>query len=153
SFLSLTQSGGTSPVYGQSLTLTATVTASIVSHLTGTVTFYNGATVIGSATLSTTNGVTSASITTSALPAGSDSLSATYSGNTTVSSSTGSLTLAISKAHLTVASDNQAKTYDGLVFTPFTVHFAGFVNGQTAGTAAITGTPTFSGAAVTAVNA
>ena len=103
--------------------------------------------------LSTTNGVTSASITTSVLPAGSDSLSATYSGDIEDSGSTGSLTLSINKAHLTVAADNQAKTYDGLVFTLFTVHFTGFVNGENAGTAAITGTPTFSGAAVTAVNA
>ncbi len=69
--------------YGQSVTFTATVTASSGTP-TGTVIFYDGSTAIGSATLS--NG--SASISTSTLPAGSDSITAAYQGSSSFAPST-----------------------------------------------------------------
>jgi hypothetical protein len=63
-------------VLGQSVTLTATVTASLSGTPTGSVIFYNGATNLGTGTLS--GGV--ATLTTSALPAGFLTLQAAYQG-------------------------------------------------------------------------
>jgi hypothetical protein len=67
------------PVYGQSVTLKATVRASAPGSgtPTGTVTFYHGATVLGTATLS--NGV--ATLNTKALSVGSNSITVVYGGN------------------------------------------------------------------------
>jgi hypothetical protein len=63
---------------GQSVTLKATVVASLPGTPTGTVTFKDGSTTIGTGTLS--SGV--ASLTTTALPFGADSLTAAYTGAT-----------------------------------------------------------------------
>ncbi len=53
-------------------------------------------------------------------------------------------TININKAHLTVTADNQSKPYNGSVFSPFTATLSGFVNGETALTAAgLTGSATF----------
>jgi predicted GNAT superfamily acetyltransferase len=59
-------------------------------------------------------------------------------------------TLTIAKAPLTIIADDQSQTYDGSVFSGFTAHYRGFVNGDTA--SVVSGVPSFSGAAVTAVN-
>lgn len=85
-----TTSMGASPTtltYGASTTLTATVTAGQGGYATGTVSFYNGATLLGSGTLS---GSGQASLTTTALPVGANSVTATYSGNTNYASSNSS---------------------------------------------------------------
>ena len=76
--IGLTSSGSPS-FYGQSVTFNATVAASVKSLVapTGTVTFMNGSTVLGSGTL--TDGAVS--VTTSVLPTGTDTVSATYSGD------------------------------------------------------------------------
>jgi plastocyanin len=63
--------------YGQAVTFTATVTSSGVTP-SGTVTFSDGGTALGSSTL---NGSGQASFTTSTLRAGSHSIVATYNGN------------------------------------------------------------------------
>ena len=79
----------TSVTQNSPVTLTATVKASSASAstvLTGTVTFYNGSVSIGS--ISVSGGV--ALLTTSSLPAGSDSISAVYSGADSFASSTSS---------------------------------------------------------------
>jgi hypothetical protein len=68
---------------GQSITLTASV---LPSSATGTVSFFNGNTNLGSAEI--VDGV--AAISLSNLPAGADSLTAVYSGNSTLASSVGS---------------------------------------------------------------
>jgi hypothetical protein len=69
-------------------------------------------------------------------------------------------TVTINKAPLTITADSNPsnapinpfnKTYDGLSFTPFTVRYSGFVNGDTS--ADLDGTLTFSGAGATEVNA
>jgi hypothetical protein len=70
----LTSSAG-SAVHGQPVTLTATVSDGVTS---GTVTFSEGGTTLGSVALS---GSDSASLTTSALGIGSQSITASYSGN------------------------------------------------------------------------
>lgn len=69
---------------GQSVTLTATITG---SSPTGSVTFYDGASVLGNATVSASKGV----LTTSALTAGTHSITASYGGNATNASSSSSV--------------------------------------------------------------
>jgi phospholipase C len=75
---------------GQSVTFTATVSSPVdpsIGMPTGAVTFYDEMTPIGSASVSTTNGVTSATITTTALSAGSHSINVQYGGDTDFSGS------------------------------------------------------------------
>ena len=70
--------------YGQPVTFTATVaaTSSPAGNPTGTVTFKDGSTTLGTGSLSTTGGVTTASYTTAALGVGSGhSITAVYSGD------------------------------------------------------------------------
>lgn len=75
--------------FGDSLTLTAVVHfPSSVGTPTGSVTFFDGATNIGSASLATVNGQQQASITTSSLPIGNRTLTAAYSGDTNFTAST-----------------------------------------------------------------
>lgn len=71
---------------GSPVTLTATVTAAGATVTGGSVNFYNGATLLGSGTL--TGGT--ATLTTSALPTGTDLVSATYEGTTGFATSTSS---------------------------------------------------------------
>ena len=82
----------TATVYGQSVTFTATVAVSSpgAGTPTGTVTFKDGTTVLGTGTLSTKNGVTTATFSTSKLAVGSDSITAIYSGDTNDLTSTSS---------------------------------------------------------------
>ena len=70
--------------FGQTITFTATVTVNSpgAGKPTGTVTFKDGATVLGTGTLSTTNGITTATYTAAALSAGAHSITATYGGDT-----------------------------------------------------------------------
>jgi hypothetical protein len=73
-----------SAVVGQSVTFTATVAVSApgVGTPTGTVTFMDGTTKLGTGTLTTINGVTTATFTTTKLAAGSHSIAAVYVGDT-----------------------------------------------------------------------
>ena len=71
--------------YGQSVTLTAKVTSNAPSAPTGTMTFKNGATTLGSASLNA-SGV--ATLIKTNLPAGSLSITATYNGDTETARST-----------------------------------------------------------------
>ncbi len=77
--MSLGSSAG-NPSYGTPLTLTANIAPSLpgAGTLTGTVTFENGSTPLGPAA-TITNGV--ATLTTSTLPVGANSISAIYAGN------------------------------------------------------------------------
>ncbi|OLE78178.1 MAG: hypothetical protein AUG06_11440 [Actinobacteria bacterium 13_1_20CM_2_65_11] len=72
--------------FGQSTTFTATVSVVApgtiaVASPTGMVTFYDGSTSIGSGTLSTSGGVTTASVSTNGLGVGSHSITAGYAGD------------------------------------------------------------------------
>jgi hypothetical protein len=80
--------------FGQSVTFTAT----LPSNVTGTVTFKNGATSLGTSTVA--NGV--AIFATSTLPAGSDAITATYSGDANNGTATASLTQTVNKGTPTV---------------------------------------------------
>ncbi len=73
----------TSITAGQSVTFTATITAS--STPSGTVTFYDGTNALGTGTL---NGSGVATYSTSSLSVGSHSITATYPGNSTFAAST-----------------------------------------------------------------
>jgi sugar lactone lactonase YvrE len=74
-------------VTGQSVTLTATVSPAPTGSSLGTVSFYNGVTLLGSGNVNS-SGVATFSI--ASLPAGADSLTAAYSGNATSATSTSS---------------------------------------------------------------
>jgi hypothetical protein len=76
-----------STLINQSVTLTSTV-AGASGTPTGTVTFFSGSTSLGTATLS--GGV--ATLTTTALPAGTDSITAVYAGNSTYTALTSAAT-------------------------------------------------------------
>jgi len=69
--------------YGQPVTLTATVAASYPGSPapTGSVTFFDGAVALGTGTLSTSNGFTTATLTTSDLPPGSHQIMVLYGGD------------------------------------------------------------------------
>ena len=85
--------------YGQSLTLTATV-SSATGTPTGTVSFQDGATAIGTATLTGTT----ASLTISTLTVGTHSITAVYSGDSSfASSSSSNLSQSVTKATTSVA--------------------------------------------------
>lgn len=84
---SLSASGGGSATPGQSVTLTAQVVPATTGTPTGTVSFYDGTTLLNTATLASGT----ASITTTGLSAGTtNQLSAVYGGDTNFTSSTSS---------------------------------------------------------------
>ena len=83
SYATLTSSVNPS-TFGQSVTLTTTVTGQFGGTVTGTVTFSSGSTSLGSASLSGN----SAGLTTTTLPVGTDSITAVYSGDSNFAGST-----------------------------------------------------------------
>ena len=101
----------TSPVYGQQVTLTATV--AVISPSTGTpsggtVTFMDGSTVLGTATL----GAGTATLTTTALAVGPHSLSAVYSGTGAAFAGSSTATVGPTSIITTVAG-NETAGYKG----------------------------------------
>lgn len=83
-----------SSLYGQTVTITSTVTSGAV----GTVTFTSGGATLGTGTLS---GGT-VSVTTSTLPVGTDTITATYSGDSSYSTGTATTTETVTKTTPTV---------------------------------------------------
>ncbi len=83
-------------IYGQSLTLTATVSANSPGSgmPTGTVTFTQGANVLGTGTLS--NGTVSIRSSV-AIPVGTDTMKAVYSGDSNFKTSTGTISQTVSQ--------------------------------------------------------
>lgn len=129
--------------FGQSVTFTATVTG---SNPTGTVQFLDGATLLGSVTLS----AGSATFSTSALSQGSHSITAVYSGDSNNNGSTSSVlsqTISLSTTTTTVASSqNPSDVGKPVTFTATVTSGAGaptsgtvtFMDGATTlGTASI----------------
>ncbi|MBW8752184.1 MAG: Ig-like domain repeat protein [Propionibacteriales bacterium] len=76
--------------FGQTVTLTAVVAATpaAAGDPTGTVTFSEGSTVLGTATLATVGGRQQASVAVPGLPTGAHTIRAAYSGSTTFAAST-----------------------------------------------------------------
>ena len=97
----LPQFGANPSTYGTMLYITAVVTGGQGSHPTGTVQFFNGATLIGSATLSFPG---TAFIAVNNLPVGTNSITASYQGDGFDLPSTSSAFLqAVTQATSTVA--------------------------------------------------
>jgi Big-like domain-containing protein len=135
-------SNNSSPVYGQSVTFTATVSPSAA---TGTVQFFDGATSLGTGTLSGGR----ASVSTSTLAAGSHSITGTYNGNSNYNASTsGNVSLTVSQAASTtsLASNvnpsisGQSVTFTATVLPSVATGTVQFVDGSNSlGTATLSG--------------
>jgi hypothetical protein len=134
--MTFASSGAPSSQYGSTVTLTTTVSESVSNGFgppTGTVTFMNGSTVIGSGTLS--NG--EALISPADLPVGMDLLSAVYSGDSNYQKHAMSLTQVI-----TTASTGTKLTSSGSPASPNqSITFTATVTSKTTGQP--TGTVTF----------
>ena len=106
-----------SPVFGQSVTLTATVSPSTGSGTpTGSVTFYDGSISLGTGTL--TAGV--ATVSTTALAQGTDTITATYNGDPTYADSTStgqSVTVAQDATTTAVTPSANPAAVGSIVFT------------------------------------
>jgi hypothetical protein len=106
---------------GQAVTFTATVSPTPGGTPIGTMSFYNGATLLGTVAVNS-GGV--ATLTTSSLPVGANAITATYSGNSTFAGSTSStLTETVAGSGLTstttqiTASPNPAIAGQQVTFT------------------------------------
>src|SRR5207245_4997731 len=90
--------------FGQSTSFTATVSVvapgtTLVAYPSGTVNFFDGSTLIGSGSLTTTAGVTSANFSTYSLSIGTHSITSSYADDSTFNPSTYSaVTQIVSKA-------------------------------------------------------
>ncbi len=110
----------TSPVYGQSVTLTATVAPSTGTGTpTGTVQFMDAGTDLGSPVTLNSSGV--ATLATTKLTTGSNSITAVYSGDTTYATSTSpAVTVSVAQASSTTsltASPNPSLSGQNVVLT------------------------------------
>ncbi len=134
--------GGTSGPYGDNVNLSATVsvTSPGAGTPTGTVTFYNGTTAIGTGTLNS-SGVASTSV--ASLPVGSDSLTATYvpSGVDFLASGSSNVGYTVNKAATTTALTAPAPSSSG----PYgdNVNLSATVSVTSPGAGIPTGTVTF----------
>jgi Bacterial Ig-like domain (group 3)/MBG domain (YGX type) len=130
---------GSATTYGQSVTLTATVSP-IPSG--GTVRFFltNGNYFGTAVAVNTTTG--KASLSTTMLEAGSNSIEAEYSGFQIYNQSTTSaaITQTVNKAPLTVRALNAVRRL-GIANPAFPYQITGFQNGQNFATSGVTGTP------------
>jgi hypothetical protein len=132
--------------YGETLTLTATIAHHGLGDpsLGGTVTFYSDGTPIGSASVSSNV----ATLTTTALTAGTHSLTAEYAGTTSYNASTSSaITQTVNQAVLTVEANNVSKVY-GTANPALTASYSGFMNGDTS--AVLSGSPSLTTTATAA---
>ncbi len=125
-------------VYGESLTLTATVSATAPGSgtPTGTVTFTQGANVLGTATLS--NGTVSITSSVS-IPVGTDTIKAAYSGDTNFKTSTGTVSETVGQDSTTTAVESSANPS---VFGQ-SVTFTATVTANAPGSGTPTGSVTF----------
>lgn len=138
---SVTQSGSSTAVssnanpssYGQAVTLTATVAPAYSGTPTGTVSFFDGGTSLGNATLS--GGVATFSTSATALIAGSHSISAKYNGdsNYLASSSAAFVQTINPAATVTILASNANPSAVGKSVN-FTAQISSSVNGNLAGT-------------------
>lgn len=103
----------TSGVFGQSVTLKAimSVVAPGSGTPTGTVTFKDGTTVLGTGTLSVVSGQVVATLTTNSLPVGNRSITAVYSGSSNYNGKTSAaFSFAVSKAHTATSLGSTSST-------------------------------------------
>jgi hypothetical protein len=149
-------------IAGQPVMLTATIAPTPTGASLGSVSFYNGVTLLGMGTVSV-SGV--AAFTTSSLPVGSDTLKAVYSGNTTSATSTSAAlmeTVALKVTTTTLVlsptppTDGQMESFTATVApapTGASLGTVGFLNGATLlgmGTVNSSGVATFTGSGLPA---
>jgi len=110
----------TAPTLGSPVTLTFTVPLVNGAAPTGSVSFYNGGTLLGSGTISA-SGV--ATITTSALPAGTDTVRASYTGDSDYATATLTTMVTVSPAASSdsLTSSNTSPAFGSPVTFTFTV--------------------------------
>jgi CSLREA domain-containing protein len=126
--LTVTQAGTTTTLTassnsinpGASVTLTATVASATTGTPTGTVSFYNGSTLLGTGTLAAGASGDVATLATTALPSGSQTITAVYGGdaNFSASSTTGSVTITVAPLGLILSATPLTQT--GTAGTTFT---------------------------------
>jgi sugar lactone lactonase YvrE len=132
-----------SSIYGGTVTGSITVAPSSGPGTpTGTVTFFAGATQVGTCTL--TSGACNFSLT--GIPAGPASLTAQYGGDPSFAGSTsGGTTISVARAILQVTANSYTINV-GAALPAYAATITGFVNGDTQNTAT-TGSPTLTGSA------
>jgi hypothetical protein len=160
---SLSASTASSP-FGGSVTFTATVTPNGTSFVPiGTVTFMNGNTVLGTASLNNLDGATNppssnqATFTTSSLPASVDAITAVYSGDLNFAGSTSPILDESVGATTTTLTDNgpNPSNYNDSVSFTATVSGGSAISGQTvfiedaSNGNAVVASPTLTGGTVT----
>jgi trimeric autotransporter adhesin len=128
-------SSGTPATYGTAVTFTSAVSGSGATP-TGSITFRDGATVLGAVPL---DGTGTATFTTAAtaLNAATHALTAAYSGDVNYGAALASFSQVVSKAPLTITANNQTKTYgQTLTFGAGSTQFtsSGLQGGDTIGT-------------------
>ena len=92
---------------------------------------------------------TATSISTTSIGAGPHTIRANYSGDSSYPATSTSILLTVAKAHLGVVADNKARPA-GQPNPPLTASFVGFVNGEDATSAGVTGSPTLTTTATAA---
>jgi autotransporter-associated beta strand protein len=132
--------------FGQAVTFTATVTSMISLPMlipTGTVTFMDGTTTLGTATLSSTGIATFTTSTTTPLSAGTHTITAVYGGDTNFTASTSApLTQTVSAAASTTMITLSSSANPSVFGQPVT--FTATVTAVAPATGTPTGTVTFS---------
>jgi hypothetical protein len=135
-------------VYGGNVTFTATVNPNgVLSNPTGTVTFTDGSTTLGSAGI-TGSGPFTASFSTNLLTAGTHPITATFNGDNIFDVSVSApLSFVVNPAPLTITADDATKILNAPNPATFTATYSGFVLGE--GPSALTGTLSCTTTAVT----
>ena len=126
---------GTPSTYGDNVTFTATVTALAGSDTpSGTVTFKEGSTTIGTGTLGGSGGVATATFSTTLLTEGTHAnITAVYGGDSNFGGSTSSaISQTVNARSLTITASNISKTYgDTYTFAGTEFTTSGLVNSDT----------------------
>lgn len=107
-------SGNNPSILGTNVTFTATVTISGGIPVTGSVTFYNGGTYLGSGTL---NGSGTATFSTTALPVGSDAITASYTDSNNVTGTSSPLTQTVEQSTTTTVTSSLNPSTHGTAVT------------------------------------
>ncbi len=135
-------------IYGGNVTFTATVNPNgVLSNPTGTVTFTDGSTTLGSAGI-TGSGPFTASFSTNLLSAGTHPITATFNGDNIFDVSVSApLSFVVNPAPLTITADDATKILNAPNPATFTATYSGFVLGE--GPSALSGTLSCTTTAVT----
>jgi RHS repeat-associated protein len=124
-------------VYGSTVQFTAT---EAYPNASGTVTFSDGSTTLGSVTMQTGSNST-ANFSVSTLAAGTHSITAAFSNGNVPAATSPALSFTVNQAPLTVTANNASRVY-GVANPVFSPTYSGFVNGDTQ--AVVSGSPSMS---------